>query len=153
VAVFSKADLDRAVESCPWVGDELAEVADTHLAFAGAVLGPLGHSLDEMFRFMVLEKCVVKRKEPRDVIAVGGKAMDGMYILGGGSLEVVDEGGNLLKLLSMGDFVFPDTVLSAAPAAHTVRAGARGALVLYAPRKSAHELLATCPPFIELLAG
>ncbi len=152
VAVFNKADLDRAVVSCPWVGDELAAVADTHLAFAGAALGPLGHSLDEVFRFMVLEKCTVKRKGARDVIAIGGKPMDGMYILGGGSLEVVDEGGTLLKLLSMGDFVFPETVLSAAPAEHTVRAGPRGALVLYAPRKAAHELLATCPPFIELLA-
>jgi len=152
VAVFAKSDLDRAVASCPWVGDELAEVADTHLAFAGAAMGPLGHSLDEMFRFMVLEKCIVKRKGPRDVIAIGGKAMDGMYILGGGSLEVVDEGGTLLKLLAMGDFVFPETVLSASPAEHTVRAGPRGALVLYAPRKAAHELLATCPPFIELLA-
>ncbi len=152
VAVFSRADLQEAVSSCPWVGDELAEVADSHLGFAGAVLGPLGHSLDEVFRFMVLDKCTVKRRSPGDIIAHSGKTMDGMYILGGGSLEEVDAEGHVVQRISVGEFVFPETVLSASPARRTVRVGADGALVLYAPRMAAHELLATCPPFIELLA-
>ncbi len=152
VAIFSKTDLKQAVSSCPWVGDELAEVADSHLAFAGAVLGALGDSLDEVFRFMVLDKCTVKRRQAGDLIAQGGQPMDGMYILGGGTLEEVDAEGKVLSEIVMGDFVFPETVLSAAPARNTVRAGAAGALVLYAPRMAAHELLATCPPFIELLA-
>ncbi len=153
VAVFSKEALEEATSSCPWVADELAEVADKYLAFAGAVLGPLGESLDETFRFMVLEKCTVKSKAPGVVIGTAGAPMDGMYILGGGSLELIDERGGVSEELSLGDFVFPETVLSAAPARQTIRAGKDGALVLFADRMSAHELLATCPPFIELLAG
>src|SRR5690606_8721642 len=84
VALFTKEALEEATSSCPWVADELAEVADRYLAFAGAVLGPLGDSLDDMFRFMVLDKCEVKSKAPGTIIAVAGKPMDGMYILGGG---------------------------------------------------------------------
>lgn len=153
VALFTKEALDAATSSCPWVGDELAEVADKYLAFAGGVLGPLGDSLDDMFRFMVLDKCEVKSKAPGTMIALAGKSMDGMYILGGGSLEILDSDGFVSEELGMGDFVFPETVLSATPAAASVRVGKDGALVLYANRMSAHELLATCPPFIELLAG
>jgi CRP-like cAMP-binding protein len=153
VVLFTKESLEKATGDCPWVADELAEVADKYLAFAGAVLGALGDSLDDMFRFMVLDKCEVKRKAPGAIIAHAGKSMDGMYILGGGTLEVLDADGAVTEELGMGDFVFPETVLSASPASASVRAGSQGALVLYAGRMSAHELLATCPPFIELLAG
>ncbi len=153
VAVFSKEALSAATSESPWVADELAEVADRYLGFAGAVLGPLGDSLDDMFRFMVFEKCTVKSKTAGTIIAKGGQAMDGMYILGGGSLEILAEDGSVEQELAMGDFLFPETVLSASPASRTVRVGAGGALVLYANRMAAHELLATCPPFIELLAG
>src|SRR5690606_9498738 len=50
VAVLSDEDLEAVTSSCPWVRDELAEVGDRFNAFGGAVLGPLGESLDEMFR-------------------------------------------------------------------------------------------------------
>ncbi len=153
VAVFPKDALSAATSECPWVGDELAEVADKYLAFAGAVLGPLGDSLDETFRFMVFDKCTVKSKAPGAIIAQAGSPMDGMYIVGGGSLELLNEDGSVFEELHVGDFVFPETVLSAGPASKTARAGKDGALVLFANRMGAHELLATCPPFIELLAG
>lgn len=153
VAIFSRDELERATSSCPWVADELAEVADRHLAFAGAVLGPLGDSLDEMFRFMVLDKCSVKSKAEGVRIAEGGKPMNGMYVVGAGSVELLDDAGHVTETLSMGDFVFPETVLTAGPASQSVRIGAGGALLLYADRMAAHELLATCPPLIELLAG
>ncbi len=153
VALFDKEMLSAATSDCPWVFDELSEVANKYLAFAGGVLGPLGDSLDDMFRFMVLEKCSVKSKPAGVIIAEAGKPMDGMYILGGGSLEVLAPDGSVKEQLNLGDFVFPETVLSAGPASATVRAGGSGALVLYANRMGAHELLATCPPFIEILAG
>jgi hypothetical protein len=54
---------------------------------------------------------------------------------------------------SVGEIVFPESILTATPATGTVRVGRGGALVLYAARMSAHELLATCPPFLEILAG
>jgi hypothetical protein len=153
VAVFSQEALLEATSASPWVADELAEIADKYLAFAGAVLGPLGRSLDDMFRFMVLEKCTVKSKAPGAIIGQAGAPMDGMYILGGGTLELLNPDGSVSGELALGDFVFPETVLSAAPARQTIRAGKDGALVLFANRMGAHELLATCPPLIELLAG
>jgi hypothetical protein len=55
--------------------------------------------------------------------------------------------------LSCGDLLFPEGVLSAAPARETVRAGASGALVLMGPRSVAQELMMTCPPLVEIFAG
>jgi len=153
VAVLSDADLDAVTSSCPWVRAELAEVGDRYNAFGGAVLGPLGESLDEMFRTMVLDKCVVKNPPPGTLIAHRGKPMDGMYVLGGGSLLVLGEDGRVESELAPGDIVFPETVLSASPARADIRVAKAGALLLYAGRMASHELLATCPPFIEILAG
>ncbi len=153
VAVFSDADVEAATSEAPWVLDELREVGDRYNAFGGAVLGPLGTSLDEMFRTMVFDKCTVRNRAPGSVIAQAGKPMDGMYVVGVGSVELVDEGGTVTNRLGAGQFIFPETVLSAGPARQHVRAGSDGVLLLYADRMGAHELLATCPPFIEILAG
>lgn len=153
VAVWSDAQLEEATAACPWVADELAEVANRYQALAGAVMGSLGDSLDAMFRGMVLDKCTVRTFGAGDVLLERGKPVDGMYILGVGRLELVDADGNVAEEAGPGDFLFPATILAAGNASATVRAGAGGALVLYASRMEAHELLATCPPFIELLAG
>ncbi|NLE86189.1 MAG: cyclic nucleotide-binding domain-containing protein [Myxococcales bacterium] len=153
VAVWSDARLEAATTACPWVADELALIADRYQALAGAVMGPLGDSLDAMFRGMVLDKCGVRAFDPGAVLLEAGKPVDGMYILGVGRLELLDAEGRLLEEVGPGDFLFPETILAAGNASATVRAGAGGALVLYASRMEAHELLATCPPFIELLAG
>jgi len=153
VAILSDADLDAVTSSCPWVRDELAEVGDRYNAFGGAVLGPLGEALDEMFRAMVLDKCVVRNPAPGTLIAHRKQAMDGMYVLGAGALLVLSEDGKVESELSPGDFVFPETVLGGSPARADVRVAKGGALLLYAGRMAAHELLATCPPFIEILAG
>lgn len=153
VAVWSDAHLSAATAACPWVADELALVADRYQALAGAVMGPLGESLDSMFRGMVLDKCGVRRFGEGDVLLERGKTVDGMYIVGVGWIELVDEEGKEVERLGPGDFLFPATILAASAATATARAGRGGALVLYATRMDAHELLATCPPFIELLAG
>lgn len=153
VAVFAEDQLSRAVSACPWVVDELEEVADGYLAYVGAVSGALGERLDPMFLSMVLDKCSVRSKSAGEMFVEAGDPLDGLYVLGGGSLEVLAEDGSIASLLAMGDIVFPPSVLSAAPAPHSVRAGPGGALLLFADRMAAHELLATCPPVIELLAG
>lgn len=153
VAVWSDEHLSAATTQCPWVADELALVADRYQALAGAVMGSLGDSLDAMFRGMVLEKCTVRRFGEGDVLVEGGKTADGMYIVGAGWVELLGPDGSSTQELGPGDFLFPETILAASPARATARAGRGGALVLYASRMDAHELLATCPPFIELLAG
>jgi hypothetical protein len=70
-----------------------------------------------------------------------------------GSLELHGPDGSVQETLGAGDFLFPHTLLGGSSAPQGARVGSRGALLLYATRLSAHELLATCPPFIELLAG
>ncbi len=153
VAVWSDERLEAATSACPWVADELALIADRYQALAGAVMGPLGDSLDPMFRGMVLDKCGVRAFDAGAVLLEADKPVDGMYILGVGRLELLDAQGQVVEEVGPGDFLFPETILAAGNASATVRAGAGGALVLYASRMEAHELLATCPPFIELLAG
>lgn len=153
VAVFGREEFQAATADFPWVADELALVADKYQALAGAVMGPLGDSLDDIFRGMVLDKCTVKRPRPGDGVATAGKPVDGLYIVGAGSLEVLEPDGSVSGELFAGDFVFPETLLAGGAAPRSVRVGSGGALLLYASRMAAHELLATCPPFIELLAG
>jgi hypothetical protein len=153
VAVWSDEHLAAATSQCPWVADELALVADRFQALAGAVMGPLGDSLDAMFRGMVLDKCTVRRFGAGDLLVEGGKTVDGLYIVGAGWVDLLGPDGASTQELGPGDFLFPETILAASAARATARAGRGGALVLYATRMDAHELLATCPPFIELLAG
>lgn len=152
VAIWSDEQLSEATAACPWVADELASVADRYQALAGAVMGPLGDSLDAMFRGMVLDKCTVRRFDAEDVVLEAGKPVDGLYIVGAGWLELLGPDGKVAQELGPGDFLFPETLLAPGAASATVRVGRRGALVLYASRMDAHELIATCPPFIELLA-
>ncbi|RYZ57520.1 MAG: hypothetical protein EOP08_17105 [Proteobacteria bacterium] len=52
-----------------------------------------------------------------------------------------------------GDFVFPEGVLTLAPSPVPFKAGPEGALILTASRSAAQELLVTCPPLLEILAG
>lgn len=153
VAIWNTDHLTEATAACPWVADELSLVADRFQALAGAVMGPLGDSLDDMFRPMVLEKCTVRRFGPGDVLLEKGKQVDGMYIVGAGWVELVKDDGSIAEELGPGDFMFRATILAAGKASHTARAGQGGALMLFAPRMATHELLATCPPFIELVAG
>lgn len=153
VALWTKSVFSEATAACPWVIDDLALVADKYQALAGAVMGPLGDSLDDMFRSMVLEKCSVKRPRRGDLLTVKGKPLDGFYVVGAGELEVLGEGGEVETTLGPGDLVFSETLLSASPAPRAVRISQGGALLLYASRMAAHELLATCPPLIELIAG
>ncbi|MCH2109361.1 MAG: cyclic nucleotide-binding domain-containing protein [Polyangiaceae bacterium] len=153
VATLSFDDWKNLTQNCPWVVDELRHAGDRLQTFAGAVLGPLGDYLDDTFRSMVFEKCQARRLSPQQQIAVQGQPTDGFYILGSGELEVFGDAQQGSEVLDPGDFLFPENVLSGAVAAKNARAGQQGALVLFIDRMAVHELLATCPPLIELLAS
>ncbi|OQX67226.1 MAG: hypothetical protein B6A08_16380 [Sorangiineae bacterium NIC37A_2] len=151
VVVFDREPFNQALAMCPWVAEELSAAADNYQALAGAVMGPLGESFDEMFRSMVLDKLAVKHVRSGETIVQAGKPLDGIYVVGAGSL-IAELANGETRELGPGDFVFADTLLSASPAPGTVRAR-ENSLVLYAGRMVAQELFATCPPFIELLAS
>jgi len=77
---------------------------------------------------------------------------DEAYVVIQGTASFVIQ-GNRLSGIGPGDFLFAAEVLGAGRAQATARAGKAGALVLFAPRSTAHELLLSVPTLIEILAG
>ena len=101
---------------------------------------------------MVTARCEVRTLLPSEVIVVRDKPVPGMHIVGGGEVEIVDAADQVLEVHGAGEFLFTQQVLGGGSAPFTARAGAQGALVLFAPRPSAHELLVSVPPLLEILA-
>jgi hypothetical protein len=156
VASWPIEQFARAIAPCPWVRDDLRRVGDHLQAMVGAAMGRLGEQLDEQLRSMVLDRCTIKLLLPGEAAAEAGKPLTGMTIVGAGRLELVDASGNPLpedRELGAGDFVFPSEMLRAATAPATARAARSGALIVFADRKTAHELLMSVPPLIEVLSG
>lgn len=152
---WSPRDLEDSVRECPWVVDELRGVGDRFQAFAGAALGPLGESLDDVLRGMVVERCEVLLFLENELVAEKGKPLSGMFVIGGGHLEIVpgdaaDEPAT--ELLGAGEFLFPAQILQAGPAPAHARAGKGGVVGLFAPRPVAHELMLSVPPLLEIFA-
>ena len=78
--------------------------------------------------------------------------MPGLVLLGVGALEIVD-GGEVRGEIGPGDFLFASEILGGGAAPAAARAGAEGAVYLFADRQVAQELLVTCPPLLEIFAG
>src|SRR6185369_7265026 len=92
VAVWLPEDFEHVLVTCPWVADELRAVADRYQALAGAAMGPLGERLDDSMRAMLTDRCALEVLMPGDVLLEAGKVPAGLYILGGGELELVTDG-------------------------------------------------------------
>lgn len=155
VAVWDPKEIEDVLSSSPWVADELRFIADYYLAVCGATLGGLGERLDNSLRATVLSKMEVRVIGPGEKMASQGQPVDGLYVVGGGRIELL--GGDQLQQsvqeLSPGDFLFPSTMLTGQGAPSDARAGAHGALVMVAPREVARELMMSVPPLLELLAA
>lgn len=153
VAVWDSTALEAATADCPWVADELRLVADRLQALAGAAMGPLGERLDDALREQVTGRCEVRTYLPGESFVDQGAPVPGMHIVGAGRVELVDDSGKVLEELGAGEFLFASEVLSAGAAHATARAGEGGALLLFAPRLVAHELLVSVPPLLEIFAS
>jgi hypothetical protein len=154
VATWDEKHVADAFRTCPWVEDDLRASGDRYQALAGATMGPLGERLDVDLRATVTARLAVRSLAEHEVLAASGKPVPGMLVVGAGELELLDEAGAPAGgPLRAGDFLFPGEVLTHAPAPATARAAKGGALVLYADRNVAQELLVTCPPLLEIFAG
>ena len=153
LATWDRETFDEITQSCPWVADELRLIADSFQALAGTALGMLGERLDDALREVVTSRCQVLTLLPNEVLVVQGKLVPGMHIVGAGLIELLDTTGAVVSTVAPGDFLLTDQVLAGGVSPHTVRAAASGALVLFAPRMVAHELLVSVPPLLEILAG
>ncbi|MCC6903841.1 MAG: Crp/Fnr family transcriptional regulator [Polyangiaceae bacterium] len=152
VAVWDEAALEHATSACPWVADELRLVADRYQALAGATIGPLGERLDDALRQMVTSRCEVRAFSAGEGIVTSGNPVPGMFIVGAGAVELLT-GDEVVGELGPGEFLFATSVMSASMAPMGARAGPGGALLLFAERHAAHELMLSVPPLLEILAG
>ena len=153
VATWDEPAVEAALHGCPWVEDELRAAGDRFQAEVGITLGALGERLDQSLRADLTHRLTLRALAEHEVYATRGKPLPGLLVVGAGELELVDESDRVTgDPLRAGDFVFPTEVLRAAPAPHTVRAAKGGALVLFAERGVAQELLVTCPPLLEIIA-
>ncbi len=152
VAVWDAALIKDSVRDSPWVIDDLKSLADRFQALAGVAMGPMGERLDDSLRAMVTGRCEIKRLLPNEMLATRDQAVGGMYIVAAGRIEVVD-GEQIESELGPGDFLFGAQVLSNGKAPLDARAGKGGALVLFAARSVAHELLLSVPPLLEIFAS
>lgn len=152
VATWPAAPVAAAFASCPWVEDDLRIATDRLQALVGITSGPLADRLDESLRQEVVKKMTTRALAPHEVLVKKGEPVPGAFLVGVGGLETV-EGEAVTGDIEVGDFVFPTAVLGAGAAPATVRAPIDGAVILYADRKATQELLVTCPPLLEILAG
>jgi CRP-like cAMP-binding protein len=151
VAVWRPEDFEHVLATCPWVADELRAVGDRFQALAGAAMGPLGDRLDDHMRSMLTDRCELRVLLAGDVLIEEGKPPSGLFVVGAGHLEVVS-GGAVQKELGPGDLPFASCLLTHESASGTVRAAAGGALILGTDRMTAHELIVSVPPLLELLS-
>ena len=152
VAVWDAELLKNIVRDYPWVVEDLKGLADRFQALAGVAMGPMGERLDDSLRAMVTDRCEVKRLLPNELLTSKGKPVGGMYIMAAGRLEIM-AGNQVESELGPGDFLFGPQVLSNGAAPADALAGKGGALVLFAPRSIAHDLLLSVPPLLEIFAS
>jgi CRP-like cAMP-binding protein len=112
----------------------------------------MGERLDDSLRAMVTDRCEIKRLLPNETLTTKGKPVGGMYIMAAGRLEIM-AGDAIESELGPGDFLFGAQVLSNGAAPADARAGKGGALVLFASRSIAHDLLLSVPPLLEIFAS
>lgn len=153
VATWSADAVDAAFKSCPWVEDDLRAASDQVQTLAGVTMGALGDRLDVSLRQQVTSRLKVRSLLEGEVMVEAGAAVPGIVVVGVGKLELVDKAGKVVREVRSGDFLFPEQVLGAGPAPHTARAGKGGSLVMVGDRRVAQELMVTCPPLLEILAG
>jgi len=155
VAVWDERSVEQAFHTCPWVEDELRAACDRLHAEVGLTMGPLGERLDWGVRTDLASRMTLRSLAEHEVFATRGEQLPGLLVVGAGELELLDENGEQPAgtLIRAGDFLFPTEVLRAAPAPRTARASKGGALVFFAERRAAQELLMTCPPLLEIFAG
>ncbi len=154
VATWDERAIAAAFRSCPWVEDDLLAAGNRLQATVGVTLGALGERLDRDLRAGVLGRLTLRVLAEHEVFASRGKPIPGLVVVGAGEIELLDEAGAFGgTVLRPGDFLFPHEALRAAMAPVSARAAKGGAVVLFAERGVAQELLVTCPPLLELFAG
>jgi hypothetical protein len=140
LAVWDASAIDRALDACPWVQDELAQRANRLQALAGAVMGPFG-DLDDDARARIFDRMRARVVRPREVIVAAGAPLAEVMLVCAGAVEADDdEDGGLL--VRPGEVLFPLAVREGAACPSTACAAAVGAILLVGDRALFDELAA-----------
>ena len=153
IALWDAKTAEDVLSSSPELLDRLKVASARVQAIVGCSMGAMGERLDESLRTLAIERLETRILQPNEVLAAAGLPVPGMIIVGVGTVDIDDDGGEVKDKLVPGDFLFATEVLGAEAAPATARAGARGAIVLFGARAVAYELLVTCPPLLEIFAG
>lgn len=146
VMTWTEEDVARYLEALPWVEEDLRAEADRVHAAVGATLGPLGQSFDAAMLQGVVKRFDVRQLLPEETLMNAGEPLPGLGLLGVGDLEVEGHPSP-----AIGDLLFPSALLDASPIPSSVRAGPRGAVVLWMGLSEAQELLMVFPPLLDLI--
>lgn len=134
--------------------DALLRNADHARARAGAASGELGQQLDESLLSGVLDRFEVRSLPSGQLVAQAGKPVEGLFLVGAGSLAEAAPAPNRSALRwEPGEFVLGQSLVDGSPAACDVSVETSGALLMFAPRAVALELMMSLPPLIEMLAS
>jgi hypothetical protein len=154
VATWNEKQVAEAFHSCPTIEHGLRVAGNRIQALVGVTLGPLGDRLDPTLRADVMNRLELRLVREHETLVRAGEPIPGLVVVGTGEIELLGRSG-LREGLSLrsGDFLFPTQVLRAEPAPLSARGARGGALVLIADRRSAQELLVTCPQLLEIFAG
>jgi hypothetical protein len=154
IALWDAKTAEDALSASPDLLDRLKVASARAQAIVGCSMGAMGDRLDESLRTLAIERLETRILQPNEVLAAAGLPVPGLVIVGVGTVELDDGGGDhVADRLLPGDFLFATEVLGGEAAPATARAGSRGAVVLFGARAVAHELLLTCPPLLEIFAG
>ena len=153
IALWDAKTAEDVLSSSPELLERLKVASARVQAIVGCSMGAMGERLDESLRTLAIERLETRILQPNEVLAAAGLPVPGMVIIGVGTVDIDDDGGEVKDKLLPGDFLFATEVLGAEAAPATARAGARGAIVLFGARAVAYELLVTCPPLLEIFAG
>lgn len=152
IATWTAEQVEHAFKSCPWVEDELRAQANRVQALVGVTLGPLAERLDTALRRQVTGRLAVRELAEGEVAFERGGPVQQLWIVGQGRIEVLD-GADVKETVGPGEWLFAAQLVGGGTAPATARAAKGGALVLWAERSVAQELMVTCPPLLELLGG
>lgn len=152
VAMWNAEQVEHAFTSCPWVEADLRAQADRVQALVGVTFGPLAERLDADLRRQVTSRLAVREVAEGEVVFERGGPVKQLLIVGQGRIDVLD-GTDVKGTVGPGELLFASEILGGGMAPGTARAGKGGALVLWAERSVAQELMVTCPPLLEILGG
>lgn len=130
--------------AAPRVAEELDTWAEHLHAFAGLFQGDLGARLDAGLLDELRKRVEVRRLAPGTLAVKAAEKVRALVLVGGGELTIHSApaaDGPIVERVTVGGVLFASELADQRAAPATVRAGAKGAVLLVAKRHATEEIL------------